>query len=265
MTTQTTQTTNPARTAGETRTNRRPARTLRTGLAAAATIGLLGFGAAAASAHVHVTPDSTAAGSSSLLTFDFSHGCEAAPTTEIAISLPEQIDDATPTAHPGWDVEKVEETLETPKKLENGTTITKRVSQIVYTAKEPLADGVRDALQIQVQLPAAEGETLAFPVLQTCTEGSTDWAQVAEAGQDSHDLESPAPSFAVTAAEAAGHGHGTAEGAADTEQVSNTSAAGARGTNDGGAATAGWVGLVAGLLGLLAGAAALVRTRGVKK
>lgn len=253
MTTQTT----PAR------TTRRAARTLRTGLAAAATIGLLGVGAAAASAHVHVTPDSTAAGASSLLTFDFSHGCESAPTTEIAISLPEQIDDATPTAHPGWDVEKVEETLETPKKLENGTTITKRVSEIVYTAKEPLADGVRDAFHIQVQLPAAEGETLAFPVLQTCTEGSTNWAQIAEAGQDSHDLESPAPSFAVTAAEATGHG--TAEGSADTEQASSTSAAGTGGNNDGGAGTAGWVGLGAGLLGLLAGGAALVRTRGVKK
>lgn len=262
----TTQITHTARTAGDARTTRRTAHTLRTGLAAAATIGLLGVGAAAASAHVHVTPDSTAAGSSSLLTFDFAHGCESAPTTEIAISLPAQIDDATPTAHPGWEVEKVEEALETPKKLENGTTITKRVSEIVYTAKEPLADGVRDALQIQVQLPAAEGETLTFPVLQTCTEGATDWAQVAEAGQDSHDLESPAPSFAVTAAEAAGHGQGAAEGgSADTEQASNTSAAGGGGNNDGGAGTAGWVGLGAGLLGLLAGVAALVRTRGVKK
>ncbi|MGF9663892.1 YcnI family protein [Arthrobacter crystallopoietes] len=239
---------------------------IRTSLAAAATIGLAGLGAGSASAHVHVNPDSTAAGSSSVLGFDFAHGCEGSPTTKIAITLPEQLDDATPTAHPGWTVEKVTEKLDAPKKVEGGASVTERVSQIVYTAKEPLADGVRDVLSVKVQLPNAEGETLAFPVLQTCEKGSTDWAQVAEEGQDGHNLESPAPTLIVTAAQAEDHGHVAAEPAAQegagtgTEAAASTSPAG-----DGGAGAAGWVGLGAGLLGLAAGATALARTRGLKK
>ena len=144
---------------------------LRAVLAAGATAGLLAAGAGAASAHVHVTPEDNAAGGSSVLTFAFAHGCEGSPTSKIAISLPDQLVDATPTVHPGWDVEKVSETLDTPKTLDSGATVTERVSQIVYTAKEPVADGLRDTLQLQVLLPESAGETLAFPVLQTCGEG----------------------------------------------------------------------------------------------
>ncbi|MCG2622849.1 YcnI family protein [Arthrobacter sp. I2-34] len=230
-------------------------RTLKTALTAAATAGLLAAGASAASAHVHVTPDSTAAGSTSVLTFSFAHGCDGSPTTGIAISLPAELDDATPTAHPGWEVKKVTEKLDAPKKLESGTTITERTSKIVYTAKTPLPDGIRDTLQVQVKVPAAEGKTLAFPVLQTCEKGKTDWAQVPAAGQDDHDLESPAPTFTVTAASADGDGHGAAAAhEVAAEPASATS-------SDGGSAAAGWTGLVAGLLGLVAGGAALLRTR----
>ncbi|EMY32230.1 nuclear export factor GLE1 family protein, partial [Arthrobacter crystallopoietes BAB-32] len=219
---------------------------LRSSLAAAAALGLAGLGAGAASAHVHVNPDSTAAGSSSVLSFDFAHGCGTSPTTEIAITLPDQLDDATPTAHPGWTVEKVTEKLDEPKKAEGGATVTERVSQIVYTAKEPVADGVRDVLQLQVKLPDAAGETLAFPVLQTCEEGWTDWAQVAEEGQDAHSLESPAPTMTLTAAQADGHGHAAAQPAAQeagaTSEAVEASPASST-TSDGGAGVAGWVGL----------------------
>jgi periplasmic copper chaperone A len=239
---------------------------IRSSLAAAATIGLVGLGAGAASAHVHVNPDSTAAGSSSVLSFDFAHGCEGSPTTKVAITLPEQLDDATPTANPGWTVEKVTEKLDAPKKVEGGASITERVSQIVYTAKEPLADGVRDVLPVKVQLPNAEGETLAFPVRQTCEKGAIDWAQIAEAGQDGHNLESPAPTFTLTAAQAEGHGHAPAEPAAAKGTTTGTEAAASSSpAGDGGVGTAGWVGLGAGLLGLAAGGTALARTRGLKK
>ncbi|NKX56418.1 YcnI family copper-binding membrane protein [Arthrobacter mobilis] len=229
-------------------------RILKTVLATAATASLMLAGATAASAHVHVDPDSTAAGSTAVLTFSFAHGCDGSPTTGITISLPEELNDATPTAHPGWDVKKATEKLDTPRQLETGTTITERTSRIVYTAKTPVADGTRDTLQLQVALPAAEGQTLAFPVLQTCEKGSTDWAQLPAQGQDSHDLESPAPSVTLTAAVAEEHGH-----EAPQEVAAEPAAAT---TGDGGAsAVAGWVGLGAGLLGLAAGGTALVRTR----
>ncbi|MFD1214908.1 YcnI family protein, partial [Arthrobacter sp. GCM10027362] len=195
----------------------RPCKTLLTAaVTASLAAGLAVAGASAASAHVHVDPDSTAAGSTSVLTFSFAHGCDGSPTTGITISLPDQLDDAIPTANPGWDVKKVTEKLDTPKKLGTGTTITERTGRIAYTARTPLADGVRDTLQLQIQVPAAEGQTLAFPVLQTCEKGKTDWAQLPAGGQDGHDLESPAPTFTVTAAAAGDHGtHGHGAEAAE--------------------------------------------------
>ena len=236
--------------------------TLRTVFAAGATAGLLAVGAGAASAHVNVTPEDNAAGGSSVLTFSFAHGCEGSPTSKIAISLPDQLVDATPTVHPGWDVEKVSETLDAPKTLASGATVTERVSQIVYTAKEPVADGLRDTLQLQVLLPESAGETLAFPVLQTCEKGETNWAEVPAQGQDPHDLKSPAPSFVIGEASTESHGghDGGASDGAQAADASGTEASDAGGSGTA-AAVAGWAGLGAGLLGLAAGVTALARTR----
>lgn len=245
-------------------------RTLNASLAAAATAGLMTLGLGSAAAHVHVSPDETAAGASSNLTFDFSHGCDASPTTQVAITLPDELNDATPNAHPGWDVQKVEEDLAEPRTLPDGASITKRVSQIVYTAKTPVPDGVKDSLTISVTVPEAEGSTLAFPVLQTCEQGATDWAEIPAEGKDPHELESPAPSFAVTAASAEGHGHGeeqaedSASGDAAAEPASADVEAASQTTSTGSDA-AGWVGLGAGLLGLAAGGTALARTRRAKQ
>ena len=52
-----------------------------------------------------------------------------------------------------------------------------------------------------VQLPDAAGETFAFPIVQTCTEGETSWTEVAEEGQDAEELEHPAPLVTVTEAQ----------------------------------------------------------------
>lgn len=77
-----------------------------------------------------------------------------------------------------------------------------RVGEVVYTATTPLEDGFRDTVTLQLTLPAeAEGTTIAFPVLQTCEAGETNWSEIAADGQDPHDLAAPAPTIDVTAAE----------------------------------------------------------------
>ncbi|WP_258804790.1 YcnI family protein [Pseudarthrobacter sp. NS4] len=233
---------------------------LRRSLTAAATAGgaaaLLLAAAGGASAHVGVTPDKTSANSYALLTFGIPHGCDQSGTTKVAITLPQELNDAQPTVNPNWTVEKVTEQLPEAKKLADGTSITKRTSQIVYTAKAPLAHELRDALVLSVKLPDAAGTTLHFPTLQTCETGRTDWSQIAEDGEDPHSLEAPAPSVTVTeAASADGHGEGGASPAShSTEQAITDSGAGARS----------WAGLGAGIGGLALGGAALLRS-GVRR
>lgn len=155
----------------------------------------------AAVAHVGVTPSSTAAGSTTQLTFAVGHGCDGSATTALSFTIPEEIVSVTPTVHPNWTAEKVLVDLAEPITDAHGNSLVQRVGQVVYTANTPLPDGFRDTVTLQLTLPAsAEGSTLAFPVLQSCEVGETDWSQIAEEGQDPHDLDSPAPVVEVSPA-----------------------------------------------------------------
>ncbi|PTT61438.1 YcnI family copper-binding membrane protein [Arthrobacter sp. HMWF013] len=230
---------------------------LRRTLTAAAASGgaavLILTAAAGASAHVGVAPDKTAANSYALLTFGIPHGCEESGTTKVAITLPAELNDAQPTVNPNWSVEKVTEQLAEPKKLADGTSITKRTSQIVYTAKTPLDHELRDALVLSVKLPDTAGSTLYFPTLQTCETGQTDWSEIAKDGQDPHSLKAPAPSITVTAAAGTdGHGAATDTPAHSTEQAAAVTGSGADARS--------WAGLAAGLGGLALGGAAWARS-----
>jgi uncharacterized protein YcnI len=172
----------------------RIARLTAAGLAGGAVLALTAV-PLAASAHVTVTPSGTAAGSYTVLTFAFSHGCEGSPTTALAIDIPESIESVSPTLNPNYSIEKVADG--------------DRTSQVVYTAITPVEDGYRDTIELSMRLPDdAAGETLSFPVLQTCEVGETNWNQVAEEGEE--EPESPAPTILVTEATGDEHGHGAA-------------------------------------------------------
>ncbi|NQX12608.1 YcnI family protein [Microbacteriaceae bacterium VKM Ac-2855] len=182
---------------------RRPA--LLGGVALTAGVALALGAPLAASAHVSATATSTAAGSYTVVTFSVGHGCDGSPTTGLQITIPEGINSVTPTINPNWDVTKNEVQLDAPITDSHGASVTERVDTVSYTAKTPLAEGYRDTVELQVQLPAdAEGETLAFPVLQSCEVGSTDWSEATVEGEAEPEL--PAPTVTVTAA-VAGSGH----------------------------------------------------------
>lgn len=210
--------------------------------------------ASIASAHVTVTPSTTAAGAYSVLTYSVGHGCDGSPTTKVAIKMPEEIIAVTPTINSGWTVDKQMQKLATPVDDGHGGEYTERVAQVVYTAKTPLPDGFRDTFELSLKLPETDGEKLVFPVIQTCEKGQTDWTQTYEDGQD--EPESPAPFIELTAADAgSGHGHdddGDTAAAATSESSK---------TDSSGSDALGWVGIVLGALGLAAGGTALARSR----
>ncbi len=222
-------------------------------LPAAAAAGTLALAAAPASAHVTVTPSTTAAGSYTVLTVSVPHGCEGSPTTGIAVAMPEEIYSVTPTRNSFWNVEKVMEKLDEPITDAHGNEVTERVGQVVYTATTPLPDGQRDSFELSLQLPDAEGETLVFPVVQTCDEGETGWTEVAADGQDAEELEHPAPTVTITAAEGDGHGAGTAE-----EPDATATAESSEDEDGNGLALAG---LGTGIAGIVIGGVALARSR----
>jgi uncharacterized protein YcnI len=233
----------------------RIARLSAAGLAVGAALALAAV-PLAASAHVTVTPSSTAAGGYSVLTFSLSHGCEESPTTSLTFDIPDGIDSVAPTVNPNWSIEK----------LADGD----RTAQVVYTAITPLESGYRDTIELSVKLPEdAAGETLSFPVLQSCEVGETNWNQVAETGED--EPESPAPSIVVTEATGDEHGHGAAAGGDtanagdehadhDAAATAETTAAGS-GASDGVARVLAIGGLIVGVVGIVLGVTARRRPR----
>lgn len=200
----------------------------------------------AASAHVTVTPSSTAAGSYTVLTFSLSHGCEGSPTTSLTFDIPESIASVAPTLNPNWTIEKVADG--------------DRTAQVVYTAITPLADGYRDTVELSLQLPEdAAGETLAFPVLQTCEVGETNWNQLVEEGEE--EPESPAPTIVVTESTGDAHGHGDASDEAEASDEHGDHDEAATGTEEASAAadsSSDTVARVLGIGGLVVGVVGIV-------
>ncbi|GAA2372134.1 hypothetical protein Cme02nite_00320 [Catellatospora methionotrophica] len=227
-------------------------RTAVVGLAAAAALALV---AAPAAAHVTISPSTTAANAYTILTVSVPHGCDGSGTTKVSIKMPEKIIAVTPTVNSNWSVDKVMVDLNPPVKDSHGNEITKRVAEVVYTAKAPLPDGMRDAFELSLKLPDAAGETLVFPTVQTCEKGETPWVEVAASGQNPDELAHPAPAFKLTAATGGGHdapAPSVSAAAADTH---------ADDSSNSGGDTRSWIALILGALGLIAGGLALVRTR----
>ncbi|WP_456284856.1 YcnI family protein [Microbacterium sp. JZ101] len=185
----------------------------------------------AAHAHVTVTPDAPVAGGYDVLTFAFSHGCDDSPTTALVITPPaDGIDSVVPTVQAGWSID-----------VERDAS-TGLVQSITYTADEPVPNAMRAAVELSVAYAADAPDTLAFPVEQLCVDGSTSWSEIAEDGEDPHDLEAPAP--VVTLAPAAEEdGHAADDATTET---------------DAGEADSGAVPVALGAGGLAAGIAALV-------
>ncbi|HWS52218.1 MAG TPA: YcnI family protein [Microbacterium sp.] len=165
-------------------------RTIRRGTIAASAsalaAGLVLATPIAAGAHVGVSPDELAAGDHGVLTFSFSHGCDGSPTTALRVTMPEGLSSAAPTLDGDWviDIERGDDAL---------------VSAVTYTAVTPVPNDMRGAVSMSVGLDDDTPETLAFPVEQRCVDGTTEWIEIAEDGEDPHSLDAPAPVVTVVA------------------------------------------------------------------
>lgn len=187
------------------------------GLAAAA---LVAVGAGPASAHVTVTPSTTAADAVAVLTVEVPHGCAGSATRALSLRLPDGVRDVTAADTDRWAVEQTADAL-------------------TWTTDEPLPDGEHAEVELSLRLPDEEGATLVLPVVQRCLEGEAAWTEVAEDGAGHDDLERPAPVLVVTAgAPSAPPPDESPEPSATPGEASADATLAAGGTEDGTAADA---------------------------
>ena len=176
---------------------------------------------------------------------------DTASTRRLELRLPADTPFASVRIKPveGWTAEVTEEELPEPVQVGEGA-ISEAASTVTWTADDEhvIDPGEFQTFTISVGPLPAEGTTLLLPVAQSYTDGRTvDWNEPAAEGHE--EPAHPAPSLTVTAAEGGADSHGGTPAAEEASATGNSSGA------------LGWAGLVAGLLGLAAGVAALVRTR----
>lgn len=145
-----------------------------------AVVGLLAL-AAPASAHVTLTPSTTAAGATAVVRLAVPHGCAGSATTEVSVRMPDAVSEVAAQSTDRWAVERTEE-------------------GITYRTDAPLPDALRDEVAFSVRLPDEVGAELVFPVVQRCQEGEAAWTEVAEDAASREELDMPAPVIVVTPA-----------------------------------------------------------------
>jgi uncharacterized protein YcnI len=214
-------------------------------LVALAAVSLVAV-AVPASAHVTVSPDEAPAGGYGVVELSVPHGCEDAPTNELAVQLDPGIRSVKAQAVPGWTASYTMADLDEPYEL-HGTEITEYVAEITWTAAgDPLAPDQYMTFGISAQWPDTVGETVLLPAVQRCTDGSeTAWID------EDPDAELPAP--AVSIVEAAEGGHG--------EEVADEEAAGDASDDDSSSDTLAIVAIVVAVLALAVAGASFAATR----
>jgi uncharacterized protein YcnI len=217
-----------------------------------------------AAAHVTAGPAEVPAGGFTAVTLTVPHGCEDSPTTQLAIQIPEGINDVTPAIVPGWNIEIGIEALPEPIVDAHGNELTERESVVTYVAEpgNELQDGFRQSYTIGFKAPDTPGETLFFKSIQTCTVGETAWIE--EFDGEGEEPDHPAPAVAVVESEGDGHGASsddTDDDEADVAEVDTETAAATTDDDSDSSTGIAIAGLAAGALGLLTGGAALARSR----
>lgn len=222
----------------------------RAGLGSALAAATVLTAAGVASAHVTVHPDSYAKGATDgALTFRVPDESDTASTTKVQLFLPTDhpLLGALVSPHDGWTAKVTDTKLKTPVKTDDGT-ITDAVSEITWTGGK-IAPGHYEDFDVAFgQLPDDTAQ-LAFKTLQTYSDGKVvRWIEEAASGDD--EPENPAPVLKLTAA------------ATTSKKASQTPAATTKASaSDSTARGLGIAGLVVGVLGLAAGAFAVVRSR----
>ena len=157
-----------------------------------------------AMAHVVAAPDTAKAGSYAAIAFRVGHACAGGDTTlKVRIEIPPGVASARPQPKTGWTYALEREAGSDPKAAPSAVTFTGR-----------LPDEAFDDFTLLMKLPAT-GEALAFPVIQTCEKGESQWTEVPDPAAPDEKLTRPAPTVRLItpntpsgdAAMPAGHQH----------------------------------------------------------
>lgn len=213
---------------------------------AAAAIVLLAVGTPA-QAHVTANPDTAEQGAdTATVSFHVPNEQPKGNTTKVEVDLPlnHPLAEVSVRQIPGWTVTVTKAKLPKPVQT-NGLNLTEAVSKIVWTGGTIKPDQY-EAFDVAMGPLPTNTDALMFTAIQTQSDGTViKWNQPQPPGAAEPD--NPAPTLHLTKA---GASASTAPKAASATAAS-----------DGDARLIAWLGLVAGVLGIIVGAISLTRGR----
>jgi len=148
---------------------------LRLPLRAAAAATVLATLASPAFAHITLETAQAPVGSGYKAVLRVPHGCDGAATTAITLRVPEGFISAKPMPKPGWTLD-----IKTGDYAKSytlyGAEVKSGAIEISWSGGN-LPDNEYDEFIVRGTLAdsLAPGETLYFPIIQTCTAGEEDW------------------------------------------------------------------------------------------
>lgn len=235
--------------------------------AAATLLGTFGS-AAAAQAHISVTPDSAPQGGDARISFVVPNESDTASTTKLDFQFP--VDHPIPSVKvlplAGWTVKVITAKLPQPVTTDDGT-VTEAVTEIVWIASSTTT-GIQPG-QFQDFTVALGGlpkvDSIPFKAVQSYSDGTTSsWIDLPVTGQP--EPEHPAPILKLTPGSLEkGADQATADKAGSGKSgilASATPASAAKATDSGGSALfVAIIGALLGLAGLVLGGIAFARSR----
>ncbi|MEP5730718.1 MAG: DUF1775 domain-containing protein [Sulfitobacter sp.] len=155
------------------------------------------FSATMATSHATLEVQSAAVGSTYKGVMRIGHGCDGQATLSVAIQIPEGMISVKPMPKPGWALDTQSGAYARSYEY-YGNTLTEGVQQIIWTGS--LKDTHYDEFVFRGTLSdtLTPGESLYFPTVQTCADGTSEWINIPAKGQDPHDLEDPAPGLVLS-------------------------------------------------------------------
>ncbi len=162
----------------------------------------------AALAHVTLQDGAAGAGAGYRAVLRVGHGCEAAPTTGLQVTLPVGFNGAQPMPKPGWTVTTRTGKLAQPYEM-HGTRYTEGVLEISWTANSPqdaLPDAFYDEFVLRGTAPQKPGP-IWFQIVQSCGTAKNAWVEVPAKGTSTKGLKFPAALLEVLDTGAHAHHH----------------------------------------------------------
>lgn len=214
---------------------------------------------ASAQAHVSLHPNEVPTGSFATLNIRVPNEMEKANTVKLAVQVPPGFLDISTEYMPGWTSKVLTSKLAKPVQTDDGE-VTEQVKEMVWTGdgnQGRIPPGQFLNFPISTEIPGKAGEELTFKVLQYYDDGEVvRWI----GGPNS---EEPAPRIDVTAAGGVLQDVAGSETAPPSPSAApSESGESSSGSNSNSASKSlGIAALIVGALGLIAGGAALIRSR----